>query len=121
MIFCCTHTSVPCPVTIREASSDTRWEWGQRPTTRHDKERKSGDLPLVLSLGDQGTFLKRSRKDIRSQRVGNIPGEHEQWSQLCWLIWAPRERNGNHRACVGLHQVLCLYVMLVSLVFLRSS
>jgi hypothetical protein len=67
MIFCYIHRLVPCPVVIREAYLDSRWEWIQKSAASYvNRESKSQFsissvlLELRQSCGRGGGKIKGS-------------------------------------------------------------
>lgn len=73
MIFCCIQRVVPCPATVREASSFSGWEqqWKLQPGTTQERERprnistewggSAKSLPSVLRESDESDGGKTVR------------------------------------------------------------
>lgn len=121
--FCYPHRLVLCPVVIREVSSGSRWESMQRPTAQHSL---CWGFKLEVSIGslpsEFGEFHRRGGANIVGLRgEWRTPGEHGPLNQLSRMhMGLTGTWSSKHGVWMGLHQVLCIYVMTVSLVFCET-
>lgn len=67
----------------------------------------------------QGTPQKMGRKDYRNQRTWRTPGEHRPPNQLSGAHMDSQRLK--QRACQGLYQVLCAYIVAVRMMDLWNS
>ena len=71
--------------------------------------------------GSGNSMQEGKRKSVKAREGGRHQDTRLSISTWSKLIWTHRDWGSKHRACTGLHQVLCVYIMTSSLVFLWDS
>ena len=114
MIFCFTHRLLSYSVIIREASSGIRGEQVHRPTVKHSCRVSKPEFSI------------RSLHKRRQGKTAGIGGDRKYQKNMAQANQLSRIHAGSQRiklqiqACMGLYQVLCTYVMAVSLMFYET-
>lgn len=62
-VFCYTNRSVLCPVVIREASPDSRWEWVQRSGNKHEQRTSKAEVFIASIPSEILKEIPRNAQD----------------------------------------------------------